>query len=606
MEKVAEKQILKGGQFLIKETEAHSVFTKSELTEEQKMFAQMANDFVETRVVPQYVEIDNKGYDLVLSLLDEAGELGLLGASLPENYGGMAVDFNTDAVINENLGAANSVNVAIAAHTGIGTLPILYFGTPEQKERYLPKLATGELKACYCLTEPGSGSDALSAKTKAVLSQDGTYYTVTGQKMWITNAGFADVFVVFAQIEEDDRLNGKSGFTGFIIEKGSDKLTLGAEEHKMGIKGSSTRQVFFEGVQVPVENVLGEIGKGHRIAFNVLNIGRFKLCVLAMGGSKKVVEVASKYANERIQFKVPISSFGAIQHKLAEMAVKCYACDAATYRTSGLINDLIMGLVDSGMDRTEAKLKAAEEYSIECAILKVFGSEVLDYVVDEGVQIYGGMGFSEESSVARSYRDARINRIFEGTNEINRLLTVDMLMKKAMKGKLDLMSPAMAIQKELMSVPDFGGNVDSSLFAKEKKALRNAKKSILMVAGAAVQKFQTALKDEQEIIMNIADMLIELFVSESTLLRTEKAVQMNGEEACSMEMDAMRTYLSDSFERINLSGKHAISGFAKGDEMRMMLMGLKRFTKFEPVNTIAARRRIAAKVIEQESYFFDN
>jgi len=591
------KNVAKGGEFLIKETPFSDVYTRDEISEEQKMFVQTANDFLDSRVFPNIKKIDKGDYDLVVQLLNESAELGLLGASVPIEYGGMGVDFNTESYINEELGKGHSWVAAFAAHTGIGTLPILYFGTDEQKKKYLPGLADGSIKAAYCLTEPGSGSDALGAKTKAVLSEDGKNYIVNGQKMWITNSGFADMFTVFVKIDGDK-------FSTLIIDAKSEGVSLGAEEDKLGIKGSSTRQVFFSNVKVPVENLLGEVGKGAKIAFNALNIGRYKLGALCLGGAKHGVTTAIKYANERIQFNVPISSFGAIKYKLAEMAVKTYATDCTTYRISGQIEDYINTLATAGTDKISAKLKAAEEYAIECAILKIFGSETVDYVVDEAVQIFGGTGFSEEYPVARAYRDARINRIFEGTNEINRLLSVGMLVKKAMKGELDLFTPAMAVQKELMSVPDFGSADSEDFFGAEKKALQNAKKAILMTAGAAVQKFMQNLEKEQEIIMDISDMLIELFVAESTLLRTEKVLSVRGEAASSLQIDLARVYISDALERINLSGKHAITAFNEGDTLRIMLMGLKRFTKYEPINTTAARRRIAAKMIEENRYPF--
>jgi alkylation response protein AidB-like acyl-CoA dehydrogenase len=592
-----QKTDLKGGDFLIKESEAANTYIKEEITEEQEMIKQSTADFITNRVQPLVKQIDKQEIGLVIGLLKEIADLGLLGAAVPEEYGGMGVDFATDTFINIEMGRGHSFSAAYAAHTGIGTLPILYFGTEAQKKKYLPGLSDGSIKASYCLTEPGSGSDALGAKTKAVLSEDGKNYIINGQKMWITNAGFADLFTVFAKIDGEK-------FTGFLIDAKSEGISLGAEEDKLGIKGSSTRQVFFNNVKVPVENVLGDIGKGHKIAFNVLNIGRYKLGVLALGGSKETCTTAIKYANERIQFNVPIASFGAIKHKLAEMAVKIYAVDAAIFRTAGLIHDYIETAAAAGTDKVQAKLLAAEEFSVECAILKVFGSEVLDYVVDEAVQVFGGTGFSEEYPVARAYRDSRINRIFEGTNEINRLLSVGMLVKKAMKGELDLFTPAMAVQKELMSVPDFSSVDSDDIFAADKKALQNVKKAILMTAGAAVQKFTNNLEKEQEIMMDISDMLIELFACESTLLKTEKLVGIRGEAACALQIDLTRTYISDSLERINLSGKHAITSFNDDDTLRIMLMGLKRFTKYDSFNTTAARRRIADKLIAENAYPF--
>lgn len=597
MEATQKKTFLKGGEFLVKESTAETTFSRDFVSEEQEMFGQTAHDFIANRVQPNVQKIDKQAPELVLELLKESADLGLLGATIPEEYGGMSVDLATDTIINEEIGKGHSWAAAFAAHTGIGTLPILYYGTTEQKNKYLPGLVDGSIKAAYCLTEPGSGSDALGAKTKAVLSADGKYYVLNGQKMWITNGGFADIFTVFAKIDGDK-------FTGFIVDAKSEGISLGSEEDKLGIKGSSTRQVFFQNVKVPAENVLGEIGKGHKIAFNVLNIGRYKLGALTLGGAKKSCSTAVKYANERIQFNVPISSFGAIKYKLSEMAIKSYACESAVYRTAGLIDDRINDLAANGTDKVQAKLLAAEEYSIECAILKVFGSEILDYVVDETVQVFGGTGFSEEYPAARAYRDARINRIFEGTNEINRLLAVGMLVKKAMKGEVDLFTPAMAVQKELMSVPDFSTPDGDDYFAAEKLALKNAKKAILMTAGAGVQKFMQAFDKEQEIIMNIADMLIELFVCESTLLRTEKLLKIKGAEAVSLQIDMTKTYISDALERINISGKHAITAFNEGDTLRIMLMGLKRFTKYEPINTTAARRRIADKLIEANEYCF--
>ncbi|HRI29215.1 MAG TPA: acyl-CoA dehydrogenase family protein [Chitinophagales bacterium] len=594
------KKILNGGEFLVSESAAQEVFTPEDLNEEQLMFANMAKEYLEKHIWPNVIRIDKQEPGLTVQLMDIAGELGLLGAAIPEEYGGMGIDLNTETLLTEVLGASHSFGVSLAAHTGIGTLPVLYFGTAEQKQQYLPKLATGEIKAAYCLTEPGSGSDALAARTKATLQTDENgqeYYLLEGQKMWITNSGFANLFTVFAKID------GKL-FTGFLVDANSPNIRLGNEEDKMGIKGSSTRQVFFEGVKVPKENVLGKIGEGHKIAFNVLNIGRFKLGVMVCGGAKRAFEMAIKYANERQQFGQSISNFGAIKHKLAEQAIRIFALESVNYRVSDLLHQKIASLVTQGTDEIQAKLIAAEEYAIECSILKVFGSEVLDFVVDEAVQIYGGNGFSEEYPIARAYRDSRINRIFEGTNEINRLLTVDMLLKKAMRGELDLMTPAMAVQKELMSIPDFGADDDDTVFAAEKKALRNAKKAVLMIAGFAVQKFMQKLAKEQEIIMSVTDMLIEILACESAMLRTEKLINLQGEQACETQLDMVRTLFSDGMERINLHGKHAICAFTEGDEQQMMLMGLKRFTKYQPYNTVAARRRIADKVIAAEKYCF--
>lgn len=591
------KKGLRGGEFLVKESEAHEVFTPEDINEEQIAFREMAREFVQKRVWPNTNKIDKGDHNLVVQLLEEAGEMGMLGAGLPEEYNGFGVGFNTDSFLSEELGASNSWGVAVAAHTGIGTLPILYYGTEEQKAKYLPGLATGQLKASYCLTEPGSGSDALAAKTKATLVDDGANYLIEGQKMWITNAGFADVFIVFAQVDGDK-------FTGFIVPADAENVNLGAEEEKLGIKGSSTRQVFFEGVKVPASAVLGEIGKGHKIAFNVLNIGRYKLCAMVIGGSKRACDVAVKYANERQQFKTSIANFGAIQYKIAEMATRIYGAESATYRTSGLIQDKIEELVaNTGITKTEAKLEAAEEYSIECAMLKVIGSEVLDYVVDEAVQIHGGNGFSEEYPAARAYRDARINRIFEGTNEINRLLTVGMILKRAMKGEMDLFTPAMAVQKELTSFGGFG-DTPEGLFGAEKIALANIKKAILMTAGAAAQKFMQKLEREQMLMTWIADMLNDLFVCESSLLRTEKMISTKGEESCSHEIAMTKLLFADSINRINTAGKNAISSFAEGEELRVMLMGLKRFTKYDAVNTVALRREIAKKLIEADGFVY--
>ncbi len=585
----------KGGEYIIREQEASSIFIPEQFDEEQKMMADMARDFLATEVHPILDRIDAQEPGLMEKLLEKAGELGLLATSIPEQYEGFGKDFNTSLLLTEVVGAGHSFAVALAAHTGIGTLPILYFGTEEQKKKYLPKLASGEWKASYCLTEPGSGSDALAAKTKAVLSADGSHYILNGQKMWITNAGFADTFIVFAQIDGDK-------FTGFIVEKG-EGVSLGNEEHKMGIKGSSTRQVFFNDCKVPKENVLGEIGKGHLIAFNILNIGRIKLAAAALGGSTRVSTLSIQYAKERIQFKQPIANFGAIQYKLAEQAIKIYTVQSAMYRAGQGIQDAEEELVKQGKTYEEALLAAAQEYAIECAMLKVAGSETLDYVSDEGVQILGGYGFSADYPMDRSYRDSRINRIFEGTNEINRMLTMDMFLKKAMKGELDLMGPAMAVQKELMAIPDFGAE-DEGLFAEEKKAIKNMKKALLMIAGAAAQKYMDKLAGEQEILMNMADIAIDIYVAESTLMRTEKLISIKGEDAAKGQIDMTKVNVFDAADRINIAGKNAINSMTDGDMQRMMLMGLKRFTKVAPLNTKDARRRIAAQLIEANQYCF--
>lgn len=583
---------LRGGSFLIEET-SH-VYSPEDFTEEQKMMEKTCFDFIETEIIPKVEEIDEMKEGLMPTLVEKAGDLGLLGISLPEHYGGFGADFNTSILTTEALGGGHSFAVALAAHTGIGTLPILYFGTEEQKEKYLSKLGSGEWKASYCLTEPGSGSDALAAKTKAELTEDGSHYILNGQKMWITNAGFADVFIVFAQIDGDK-------FTGFIVERSYDGLSFGNEEKKMGIKGSSTRQVFLTDCKVPKENVLGEIGKGHEIAFNILNVGRIKLAAAALGASKKVITTGIRYANERIQFKIPISKFGAIKHKIAEQAIKVFTLESSLYRASDDIKRKEQELEEGGLTYSKAVLGAAKEYAIECAILKVAGSEVLDYVVDEGVQILGGYGFSADFPMDRAYRDSRINRIFEGTNEINRMLIIDMFMKKAMKGELDLMSAAMAVQKELMSVPDFG-NEPTGFLAEEKKAVANLKKAALMAAGAAAQKLMQNLAKEQEVLLNLSDMVIELYMCESVLLRTIKIVEQHGESNYEVQIAMAKTYIYDAIDRVNKYGKDAICAFADGDELKMMLLGLKRFTKSGPLNTKELRRTIAQKLIDNNEY----
>lgn len=595
---------IRGGEFLIRETDASEVFIPEEFSEEQLMIAQTCTDFLRTEVWPRLDELDSaKTPELITSLMDKAGELGLLGIAVPEEYGGYGMDFNTSMLVTECTGAGHSFSVALSAHTGIGTLPIVYYGNEEQKSKYLPRLASGEWKSAYCLTEPDSGSDANSGKTRAVLSPDGTKYILNGQKMWITNGGFADLFIVFAKIVDENGQPDKN-LSAFIVEKSFGGITMNEPEHKMGIKGSDTRQIFFNDCEVPVENLLSERGNGFKIAVNILNIGRIKLAAAALGGAKRVLNFAIGYANERKQFGVPIASFGAIKHKLAEMAVKIFASESAAYRAGQDIDNLIAALKAEGTPDAEAKLKALEEFAIECAVMKVHGSEVLDFVVDEAVQVYGGMGYSAEAPIERAYRDSRINRIFEGTNEINRLLTVDMLLKRAMKGRLDLMGPAMAVAKEIMSIPDFGADDSDELFAAEKKIIRNLKKAVLMVAGAAAQKFMMQLPDEQEIIMDIADMGIELYAAESVLLRVEKLVRQRGIEEVGLQYRMAQVYLYEAVEKIGGFGRSAITSFAESDELRVMLMGLKRFTKVEPVNLKQIRREIADHLIAENGYTY--
>jgi alkylation response protein AidB-like acyl-CoA dehydrogenase len=599
MSLVAEKEALKGGEFLIKESTADQIFIREEFNEEQQMIAETCRDFLKTEVWPILDEIDYaKSPDLISSLMDKAGELGLLGTAVPEEFGGFGMSFNTSMLVAEVLGAGHSFSVAQSAHTGIGTLPVLYYGNEEQKQKYLPNLASGVWKAAYCLTEPDSGSDANGAKSKAELTADGKHYKINGTKMWITNGGFADIFIVFAKIGEDKNL------TAFIVEKGFGGITMNEPEKKLGIKGSDTRQVFFNDCMVPVENMLSTRENGFKIAVNILNIGRIKLGIAAVGGSKGVLNHAVNYANERKQFGISIGRFGAIKHKLAEMATKIWISETACYRAGQNIDDLIETFIASGMNDAEAKLKALEQYAIECAILKVHGSETLDYVTDEGLQVYGGMGYSADAPMERAYRDSRINRIFEGTNEINRMLILDMYLKRAMKGELDLLGPATAVGKEILSIPDFGADDSDIMFAAEKKVIKNLKKAALMIAGAAVQKFMMKLSHEQEILMNVADMIIEIYAAESALLRLEKLAGIKGEVAVSLQKDMTMVYLQEAVLKCNASGREAISSFAEGDELRVMLMGLKRFTKIDPINTKEARRRVADALLAENKYIF--
>ena len=591
---------LKGGAFLIQETEAKDIFIRSEFGDDQKMMLSATEDFNEREILPVLMRFEEKDYALVESLMRKAGELGLLGINVPEKYEGLGMGFNTGMLICEEISSlTGSIATAFGAHTGIGTLPILLYGSEEQKLHYLPKIASGEWISCYNLTEPDAGSDANSGKTKAVLTEDGEHYEITGQKIWISNAGFAHVFIVFARIEDDKNI------TGFIFEKDQvEGLTLNPEETKLGIRSSSTRQVFYNKVKVHKSAMLGARGEGFKIAMNALNVGRIKLGVAVTGAAKKAINYAVGYANERKQFKVPIASFGAIQYKLAEMATKIYVADAGNYRAGQNIEDHIARLENEGLSPQEAKLKGAEEYAIECAILKVFGSEVIQYATDEAVQIYGGMGFSAESTVEAFYRDARISRIYEGTNEINRLLLVKMILKKAMTGEIDMMTPAKEVVKELMSIPSFNTESDA-FFAQEKKVLKNLKKTILMVAGTAAQKLGDQLALEQEVMMNIANMIIEVYMLESALLKTEKLVLKDGAEMHDEKISICLNYLHHAVEEIRKNGKEALFAILEGDEQKMLLMGLKRFTKVQAVNLKEHRRNIAKKIIEENRYCFD-
>ncbi|MEM8897056.1 MAG: acyl-CoA dehydrogenase family protein [Bacteroidota bacterium] len=597
METVAKKEAIKGGEFLIRETPAQDVFIPEEFTEEQRMMAEACQSFIESEIYPNMDRIDIMEEGLMESMVEKAGELGILGVTVPEEYGGLGMSFNTSMLMADVLGSSGSFSTAYGAHTGIGTLPIQYYGNEAQKERYLPKLGSGEWKACYCLTEPDSGSDANSGKTKAVLNEAGTHYHITGQKMWISNAGFADVFIVFARIENDRNL------TAFILEKDFEGLTLGEEEQKLGIKGSSTRQVFFNEVPVPVENMLSTRGNGFKIAVNVLNIGRIKLGAGVIGGCKQVAELSTNYAKERKQFKQPIANFGAIKHKLAEMAIQTFATESASYRAGQDIENKIFSLMEEGMSKEDAVLKGVEEFAIECAIMKIHGSEVLDYIVDEGVQVYGGMGFSADAPMERAYRDARIAKIYEGTNEINRMLLVGMILKRAMKGELNVLAAAKDVAKELMSMPDMSES-DGSLFWEEKKALKNLKKAILLVAGKAAQDLGLGINEEQETLMSIADMIIEVYAAESTILRAEKLVSQRGEEAVKPQVQMAQVYLYNAIDKTASAGREAVLSFAKEDEINMLLMGLKRYTKPFIINTKMLRREIADYMISKDQYPF--
>jgi alkylation response protein AidB-like acyl-CoA dehydrogenase len=593
--------ITRGGQFLVKETKCENVFTPEDFSEEQLMMRDSVKEFVEKEIWPFKNRFENKDFKLTEEVMKKAGEMGFLSVAVPENYGGMGMGFvDTCLVCDYISGATGSFSTAFGAHTGIGTMPITLYGTEEQKQKYVPKLASGEWFGAYCLTEPGAGSDANSGKTKAVLSEDGTHYKITGQKMWISNAGFCSLFIVFARIDDDKNI------TGFIVENdATNGITFGEEEHKLGIRASSTRQVFFNETKVPVENMLSERGNGFKIAMNALNVGRIKLAAACLDAQRRVTTNAINYANERVQFNTPISQFGAIRSKLAEMATSAYAGESATYRAAKSIEDRINARVAEGISHQEAELKGVEEFAIECSILKVAVSEDVQNCADEGIQIYGGMGFSEDTPMESAWRDARIARIYEGTNEINRMLSVGMLIKKAMKGHVDLLGPAMKVQEELMGIPSFDTPDYSELFSEEKEMIAKLKNAFLMVAGAAVQKYGMELDSHQQLLMAAADMLIEIYMAESTLLRTEKLAKKEGEAKVEEQIAMAKLYLYKAVDIVALRGKESIISFAEGDEQRMMLMGLRRFTKYTNMpNVVALREKITNKLVAENEYCF--
>lgn len=588
---MAEKKV-KGGAFLLQQADLKEVFTPEEFNEEQKMIAKTTEDFVKDKVWPVLPEIEEHKFEHTVRLLREAGELGLLGADVPEKYDGLGLDKISSSLITEKISLGRAFGLSHGAHVGIGTLPIVFFGNEEQKKKYLPGLATGEALAAYALTEPSSGSDALGAKTTAVLSPDGKHYILNGEKQWITNSGFADVFVVYAKVDGEK-------FSAFIVERNFPGVSVGPEEKKMGIKGSSTRTLILQDAQVPVENLLGEVGKGHKIAFNILNIGRYKLAVGTLGSAKRALEISAKYANERKQFNIPISKFGLIREKLATMASKIYALESMAYRVAGLIE---AGL--EGVEEAEGSVvaEAIGELAIECSIAKVFGSEVLDYVVDEGVQIHGGYGFMNEYEIENMYRDSRINRIFEGTNEINRLIIPATLMRKAMKGELPLLTAGMELQEELLTMMPYLPEEDAPVLEAEGHWVENAKKVFLMVAGLAVQKYEEKLDREQEILRDIADIVIETFAMESALLRTQKAIAKNGEAKEQLKIAYTRAFIYESFQRVDAFARHALAALDEGDVLRTQLSILKKLTRHEPVNEVALKRSIAARIIDAEKY----
>jgi alkylation response protein AidB-like acyl-CoA dehydrogenase len=595
------EDITRGGQFLVKETKCENIFTPEDFSEEQLMMRDSVKEFVDKEIWPFKDRFEKKDYALTEETMRKAGEMGFLSIAVPEAYGGMGMGFvDTCLVCDYISGATGSFSTAFGAHTGIGTMPITLYGTEEQKQKYVPKLASGEWFGAYCLTEPGAGSDANSGKTKAVLSEDGTHYKITGQKMWISNAGFCSLFIVFARIEDDKNI------TGFILENSKDNgISFGEEEHKLGIRASSTRQVFFNETKIPVENMLSERGNGFKIAMNALNVGRIKLAAACLDAQRRVTSNAISYANDRVQFNTPIASFGAIRAKLAEMATSTYAGESATYRAAQDIETRIKIREAEGVSHQEAELKGVEEFAIECSILKVAVSEDVQNCADEGIQVYGGMGFSEDTPMESAWRDARIARIYEGTNEINRMLSVGMLIKKAMKGQVDLLGPAMKVQEELMGIPSFDTPDYSELFSEEKEMIGKLKKAFLMVAGGAIQKFGTDLEAHQQLLMAAADMLIEIYMAESTVLRTEKLAKKQGETNVQEQIAMARLYLYQAVDIVTQKGKEGIVSFAEGDEQRMMLMGLRRFTKYTNMpNVVGLRETITAKLVAENKYCF--
>ena len=595
------KEILRGGQFLVKETKCEDIFTPEDFSEEQEMMRDAVKEFNDREIIPHKDRFEKKDFALTEEVMKKAGELGFLGVSVPEEYGGLGMGFVSTMLVCEYISSGTgSFSTAFGAHTGIGTMPITLYGNEEQKKKYVPKLATGEWMGAYCLTEPTAGSDANSGKTTATLTEDGKAYKINGQKMWISNAGFCDVMIVFARIEDDKNI------TGFIIENDpANGITMGEEEHKLGIRSSSTRQVFYSDTVVPVENMLSVRGGGFKIAMNALNVGRIKLAGACLDSQRKILDHAVQYATERKQFKTPIADFGAIKAKLAEMATNCYAGESASYRAAKNIEDRINARLANGNSHSEAELKGVEEYAIECSILKVAVSEDVQNCADEGIQIFGGMGFSEETPMEAAWRDARIARIYEGTNEINRMLSVGMLVKKAMKGHVDLLNPAMAVSEELMGIPSFDTPDYSELFAEEKEMIAKLKKVFLMVAGSAVQKFGPDIEEHQQLLMAASNILIEIYMAESTILRTEKNAKRFGEDAQAEQIAMAKLYLYNAVDIINKNGKEGIISFAEGDEQRMMLMGLKRFTKYtNHPNVVALRNMIAEKVKAENSYCF--